>query len=127
MLFKKIFEGRVFSASNGTAAQVKLPVTNGGRNCKVVQYMVKTVQTSGSAARITVELWHGPDGTTFVQLGTTPINTQDPGTSLPSVLAGDTGSSVVGEYLLPIVKVTDGVASNQQWAYIEVYEMRKPF
>jgi hypothetical protein len=130
MLFRKIFEGRVYSQSNGNPGAIKLPVSKGGSMCKIIQYMVKTFQTSGTNTRVTVEVFQGPDATTFTSAPlATPVNAGNPGATLPSVLVGDTGAAVVGEFLLPVVSVSDSAAPSgqQQWAWVEVYELRKPF
>ena len=92
---------------------------------KNVQYMCKVGASSGANVRITVELWHGPDGLVSV-LHSTPINAGDPTSS--GLLVGDADSTkVLGEFLLVVVKIKDSALTTAQWASIELFEMRKPF
>jgi hypothetical protein len=131
MMFSKIVGPvRLDSGTNGALKSYPLPPRGGGRMCKVVQYMVKVVQSSGSTARVTVRMDHGPDGNVFTT-HSTPISAVDPTTggtvALPAVVAGDaTTSIIVGEFIqcVPGASSSD---SNPSWVVVEIFEMRKPF
>jgi hypothetical protein len=127
MEFEKIFSGRIDSKSNGQDGTLKLSGRPGGRKCKVAQVMIKVVDASGANVRISAELWHGPDGTVST-LHSTPINAGDPGTGLPNVLSGDADANkIIGEYLHWVLKIKDSAVTTAQWAFVEVYEMRKAY
>ena len=126
MQFKKILDAtRIDSNSDGTERTIKLSPSSGGRMVKNVQYMLKVNVSSGANVRLTVELWHGPDGLLSI-LHSTPINAGDPTAS--GLLVGDADSTkVIGEFLLVVVKIKDTAVTTAQWAAVELFEMRKPF
>lgn len=130
MQLKKIWAGRIESTSNGTELKYELPARAGGRMVKGVNYQVKFVQKFGDTnLRIQVELNHSPDGTANVP-HSTPITyaNGDPGAMVPSLLSGDSDPTrMIGEYLHPIVKIKANAGGALQAAYVEVFEMRKPF
>ena len=126
MQFKKIFgPARIDSQNNGAEQTIKLSPVAGGSLIKNVQYMCKVASASGANVRITIELWHGPDGLASV-LHSTPINAADPSSS--GLLVGDCDTSkMIGEFLLPVIKIKDSALTTAQWAIVEIFEMRKPF
>jgi hypothetical protein len=127
MEFEQIFSGRIDSKSTGQDGTIKLKPRGGGRRIKTANLMVKVLDSSGANVRITVELWHGPDGTAVV-LHSTPVSLGDPGTAYPGLLSGDADQTkFIGETLLWVLRIRDSALSAAQWAQVEVYETRKPF
>lgn len=98
MEFNQIYSGRIDSLANGGEQSIKLKPTSGGRRTKGDNIQIVVRSSSGANVRLTAEVLHGPDGSTFV-LHSTPINAADPGTSLPAVLNGDADSTkMLGEW-----------------------------
>ena len=128
MTFKKIFTGRLDSGSTGQETTYVMPPSSGGRSCKVVQFMVKVLQASSTTnVRISVDLYQSPDGTVST-LHSTAISSGDPGATFPSLLTGDCDTSkIVGEVLIPRIRIKDSATTNAMSAVIELYELRKPF
>lgn len=95
--------------------------------CKVAHYDVRVIASSGDNVRITVELWHSPDGQ-VPSFHSVAINAANPGTSLPALVSGDADQSkIIGDALHVVLKIKDSAQANAQWALIEVFELRKPF
>ena len=126
MQFKKIYgPARIDSQSNGAEQTVKLSPTPGGRMVKNVQYMCKVLASSGANVRISIELWHSPDGG-LSRLHSAPISGADP--SADPLLVGDSDpNKMIGEFLMAVIKIKDSANTTAQWASIELFEMRKPF
>ena len=125
MQFKKIASQYRIECTAGNTTTVALPATPGGRFIKSLNYMIEILATSSTSARISLTLNHGPTGQTSVQhTAVIPMTTLTAGTIL---LSGDaSSSSVIGEYLHPIVAVTSNVGA-AEWVLFNLYEMRKPF
>lgn len=126
MQFKKIYgPARIDSHGNGAEQTIKLSPTPGGRMVKNVQYMCKVLASSGPNVRITVELWHSPDGA-LARLHSVIINAADPSTE--PLLVGDSDpTKMIGEFLMAVIKIKDSANTTAQWASVELFEMRKPF
>lgn len=128
MQFKKLFGPlRIVSASDGSSVDVALPPSSGGRFCKDLQYMILVTDKSGDNARVGVKLYEGPTRDTTWNLYGALINAEDPG-EIPSLLVGDTTSTsaMLGEWLQAVLTISSSDAT-QQWAVVELFEMRKPF
>jgi hypothetical protein len=123
MQFKKIAGPiQIFAGAAGAAVPFPLQPTGGGRSCKVVQYMVKVVATTG-APTLNFVIDHGPDGIAHLQ------HTAGPGAAAPPasrLYQFDSNAAVMlCEYLHPIPWVGGAAATDSMT--VEVYEMRKPF
>lgn len=128
MELKLIFAGRIDSLANGAEAAYTLKPRGGGRFVKCVNYQVKVTQHDGSDnVRLTVDVRHSPDGTASA-VHSTAISSVNPGAVLPALVSGD-GDLVkmLGEFVHPILKIKHTSAGGAVWAFVEVYEMRKPF
>lgn len=118
----------ISSGTDGSEKEYPLGVFGGGRLVKGVNYMVKVLAASSTTnVRIGLVLKHGPDGTCSVT-HSTPISAGNPGTAFPALLSGDSDTTkMLGEVLMPILKIADSAITTQMTATVEVYEMRKPF
>ena len=127
MQFTELASMNIESGPTGQERSFKLAWRPGGRMVKNANYQIK-VETSceDPNLRISLELWHGPDGSGGVQ-HSTPIAYANPGTPV-AYLSGDADSTkVLSEYLMMVVKIKDNTTTARQWAQIRVYETRKPF
>lgn len=118
----------ISSGADGSEKEYPLGAFPGGRRVKVANYMVKVLAASSTTnVRIGVVLKHGPDGTVSVT-HSTPISSGNPGATFPALLSGDADSSkIIGEVLMPVVKIADSATTNPMSATVEVFEVRKPF
>jgi hypothetical protein len=132
MIHKKIFSGRIDSASNGSELTYELDAAPGGRACKVVLYSLKVIQSSGNVVRLSIDLQTGPDGDVFGPIRAILTDWQS-GTTMPTVNEGASGtpdtdaSDVLGEWLRVSLKIKDAQTTAAQWAMVELWETRKPF
>lgn len=115
------------SGPAGQERTVKLPWRKGGKSCKNINYqIVVTDSCEDTNLRITLELWHGPDGNSGL-LHSTPIAYANPGTPV-ALMNGDSDSTKrIADYLGVVIKIKDNAAATRQWARVRVYETRKPF
>lgn len=129
-MFRKVFDGRISSKSDGTVERYKLKGVPGGRTCKVVQYMIKVFNADN--AKVGCEVKHGPDGEIYELLATpiAPVAIN----SVPKLLVGASGTpdtnaaAVVGEWILPVLTIQeDSAGAEFVWADVEVWELRKSF
>lgn len=94
--------------------------------------MVKVFQSAGNQTEIGMDVEHGPDGGVYTTLKSGIISnvaiSATPTLLVGSIGAASSNSEVVGEWILPVLRIkkTDA-GSGQKWALVEVYEMRKPF
>lgn len=129
MMFRKVAGPvRLLSQSNGSVQIHSFDPVPGGRMIRRAQYMLKVLQVSSANVRVGVDLEHGPDGR-ITTLHSTPIPFSDPGGLLPTLFEGtaNDATSMIGEWLQPVIKVKDNTATGQEWAVVELYELRKPF
>ena len=127
MFFRKIQGPLRIDSPDETVVEYPLSPSRGGSSTKVVQYMVKVIATNAPGdTKVGIKLHHGPDGSVSV-LHSTPISPTAPAT-IPGVVAGDADSStIIGEYLFPILTIQGPTGGPPVFAIVEVYEMRKPF
>ena len=118
----------ITSTSDGQEKEYPLGAWGRGRMVKGVNYMVKVLAASSTTnVRIGLVLRHGPDGTVSV-IHSSPISSGNPGATFPALLSGDADSTkMIGESLMPVLKIADSASTNEMSATVEVYEMRKPF
>ncbi len=127
MVLRRVFGPTRIDCAGSAYVVYQIPGRRGGLTAKVAQYSIVTLGSSGSAVNLTLDLEHGPNGQAYV-LHSTPISNGAPGTAYPALLVGDANTSIIlGDWLRPVVKIRDGSANQPQWAFIEVYEMLKPF
>lgn len=131
MFMRKIYSGRIDSDGSGNPLTYKLTGRPGGRMVKVVQYMVKVLQSSGTGTQVGMDVQHGPDGDIYKDLKFNVIPFTSAATP-PILLEGSVGNvnannEVIGEWILPILKIQEATQSGARWANVEVWEMRKPF
>lgn len=127
MVLRSLFGPTRIDCAGNTYVPYPIRGRRGGLAAKVAQYSIVTLGSSGPAVTLTLELEHGPNGQAYVQ-HSIPINNVAPGTTYPALLVGDANPSIIlGDWLRPIVKIKDGTGNQPQWAFIEVYEMLKPF
>ena len=133
MFFRKIAGPmRIDSESDGSEKTYRLKGRPGGRTTKVLQYMIKVYQSSGDDAEVSLDVEQGPDGEVygFLKANLIAYTAVEP---TPKLLTGAVGAAsanneVIGEWILPIVKVQKGIGgTGSQFAVVEVWEMRKPF
>jgi hypothetical protein len=122
-MFKKIASAiQVFAGAGGAAANFPLQPGPGGRGCKVVQYMVRVLSTTG-APLLTLQIDDGPDGLAHM------LHTAGPAAAAPPASRLYRFDSAAGiilcDYLHPILIVSGGAATDS--VTVDVYEMRKPF
>lgn len=133
MLFRKIVGPmRISSASGGTEQTYNLPPSGGGSMVKTLQYFVKVTSTDPNV-EIGMNVQHGPQvgwATTLkddiVAYPGSPVAEGD--TLAGAIGAAASNSEVVGEIIMPVVKIKEtGTPANQVSAMVEIFEMRKPF
>lgn len=127
MLFKKIAGPvRIDSGANGAEKVYQLKARPGGSMAKTVHYFIKVYQSTGANTMIGLDVTHGPDGSLFTLLKANTVAWTAVGTT-PVVIEGSITTEVVGEYILPIIKIKDSGAAAAQFALVEVFETRKPW
>ena len=118
----------VFTGASGAEKDYSLGVFPGGSMVKNANYIIEVQNASHTSnLRLTLAVKHSATGILPVA-HSTPINAGDPGSTFPTALGGDLDSTkVVNEFLHPTLLIKDNVTTNQMWATVVVYEMRKPF
>jgi hypothetical protein len=122
-------------ASSMTINEYRLRPKPGGRACKTLQYMVKVIKSSGANCQVGLGVQHGPDGDVFLPLDDQiiPMTLVSGASTDALVLEGHVGqddgsnTKVVGEWILPILKINHDSGTGDVWAVVELFEMRKPY
>lgn len=117
-----VFTGRVESLSNGGERIYPLQAAGGGGRLRGVAYQISVLQTSGSAAKLGLRLDHGVDPGAMVTFST-PIAKAAAPTSFPGAMLG-AAEGLLAETLRPVLLV-ESTGASQEWAQVEVYEMRR--
>lgn len=118
----------IFTGTSGAEKDYPIGVYPGGSMVKNANYIVKVLNASHTSnLRITLAVKHSADGQVPAP-HSTPINAGDPSSAFPVALSGDLDSTkVVNEFLHPSLLIKDNTTTNQMWATVEVFEMRKAF
>ncbi len=130
MNFRKVGEFVIKSGTSGEAATLELPPKAGGRAVKTLQYFIKVLYASSATTQVGMNVQHGPQVGWYEDLkidiiAFTPV---EEGKTLEGAIgAGGANAEVVGEVILPVLKIKDGSSAAEQKARVEVFEMRKPF
>lgn len=132
MNFRKIAGPmRIDTASDGNERTYRLAGRPGGRMVKSLQYMVKVLASSSSSAQVGMDVQHGPDGEVYESLKVNIVAyegfSSTPNLATGAIGASGTNAEIVGEWILPVIKIQHSSQSQAEWAMVEVYEMRKPF
>lgn len=117
---------RVSTSQAGAPRTYKLGARSGGRMLKSVQFTIKVIQRSSGNVQLQLDLFHGPDASLAgFHSNVIPLSLA---AQPPSMMMGDAATSpMIGEYLHPEVAIDDNGSGVEEWADIEVYELRKPF
>jgi hypothetical protein len=117
---------QITSASNGTGLSYELTARAGGHTTKVANYQIVILQKSSNNVQIGIRLQHGPDGRRFLD-HSIPIAANTPVGAGVVLLNGDADQTrIIGEWMLPTLTVQSS-GTTEEWAVVDVYEMRKPF
>ncbi len=126
---RRIFGPARIDSNTGSTRTYALTARPGGEKIEDIEYFVSVLARSSTDAKVGLAFEHGPDATLMTS-HSTPISLtrlSNPAYAPPCVLAGDTFTKINGQFgdWFRVVLLA-GSQNNNQWACVEVWEMRKP-